>query len=346
MFKNLTKLITGESRTTHQGHGEFNHCSTICKHQKGVLLAWYSAKAECTDDQNVYVSYVNEYGEKSEPISISGGVGNPVLINTNICDTPALLWSKFEDFRIVRRPDKWKYCSLWAQRLLVKNDQPLMIGNKKQLTDPNQHLLGRCSPIAHNGMVLLPLYDEVDGKCVIFGGNGVEYREISRYGDDVIQPTLWTSGGKVFSASRNFRHKIKRIKSQLYYSNDPCVTDAWVGPTNTNLWNMNNSIQVMEWGDDNIVLWNDTPSCHRSNLSLGVLTNDVILDAENICIVNSVYGSYPSMCSDDYENLHMSFTNSMRQIEHVMWTRRRFEHIRRSSAYRRNSVYRRKCFRN
>lgn len=335
MFENLIRLVAGESRTTHCGHDAFNHCSTICKYQKGVLLAWYSAKAECTEDQSVYVSYVNEYGEKSKPISIGDGVGNPVLINTSICDAPVLLWSKFEDLSITKRSDRWGYCSLWVQRILVKNDQPLMVGNKKQLTDPSQHLLGRCSPITYGSKILLPLYDEVDGRCVIFNGNDIEYGEISRYGDDIIQPTLWVDGDKIFSMSRNFRRKIKNTKSQLYYSTDPCVADSWLGPADTGLWNMNNSVQVARLGDDDLVLWNDTSSQNRSNLTLGILISGAILDTKKIDIISDTHGSYPSMCVDDSNNLHMTFTNSARQIEHVVWTGRKFRNARRNSRYRR-----------
>jgi predicted neuraminidase len=209
-----------------------------------------------------------------------------------------------------------------------------MVGSKKQLTDPGQHLLGRCGPVVYGNKILLPLYDEVDGRCVIFGGNDVEYGEISRYGDDIIQPTLWADGDKIFSMSRNFRRKIKHTKSQLYCSHDPCVADAWHGPVDTNLWNINNSMQVIRWNGNDLVLWNDTPSQNRSNLTLGTLIDNAF-DVEKIDIISSIHGSYPSMCIDGSNNLHMTFTNFAKQIEHVVWTGRKFRNARRNSGYRR-----------
>lgn len=344
MLENLIRAMTGRSRLTHKGHGDFNHCSSICKYNKGVLLAWYSAKAECDDDQSVCVSYINEYGEKSDPISIGEKTGNPVLINTDICETPTIMWSKFEDSEIIKRKsDRWKTCSLWIQRIIVKNNKPYLITKKEQLTDPSQHLLGRCNPeivntYQYGGEVVLPLYDEVERKCVIFGGNDMKYSEYSRYGDNIIQPTLWQSGDRIFSLSRNFPRSVGSIirsceiktKALLYESID---LKTWSGPIETNLWNVNNSAQVVRWRDNSIILWNDTPTISRVNLTLGIL-NGNSLDAEKVTIVGESYGSYPSMCVDNLGNLHLSFTNHKRQIEHHVWTYGRLRRARRASGNR------------
>lgn len=328
MLGNIIRLIGRNNNTDHSGHGNFNHCSSMCKLNNGILLAWYSGSSECSDDQSVNVVYINEYGETSNPLIISNNTGNPVLFHD---ETPVLLYSKFEDsesFRIRRLSDRWKTCSLWLQRIIVKNNKIIVIGDKKQLACPDQHLLGRCSPIQFNGNILLPLYDEVERKCVIFSGKDLKYSEIARYGDDIIQPTIWTNGNKLSSLSRNFINRSGKILNNYAFLHESSDGKSWSEPIVTKLPNFNSSVQVTKWKDINVVLWNDTIHPVRNNLTLGILSNDST-DVERIAIIDAVHGSYPAICIDNQDKLHLSFTNASRRIEHHVWTYRRFCRSRR-----------------
>ena len=313
---------------------KFNHCSTICPYHGGVLLAWYSGTGECCDDQSVYVISIDGL-QQSEPLRIGDCTGNPVLIPTK-GGGAVLLWSKFEDKlhtpigKLLRLADRWKYCSLWIQRVVVENGEIYLQGKSKRISGPEQHLLGRCNPLVHNGSVLLPLYDEVERSCVIFEGkwdnhDGLDYTEIGRYGTDTIQPTLWCKGDKIGSLARNFS-----THNELSQFCESANGVNWSEPTLSNIWNLNNSLHVVKWHDYIIILWNDTNGRFRKNLTLGVLkceTDDLgflKVFAEPVEVVGAKYGAYPSMCIDNNGNLNFSFTNNSKQIEYHVWNHKFF----------------------
>lgn len=331
MFRWLSNNIFTVNRYLQISASKFNHCSTVCPNHKGVLLAWYSGAGECHNNQSVYVISI-EGSQQSEPLRIGDCTGNPVLIPAK--NDAILLWSQFEDNgKVQQLADRWKTCSLWVQKIGVRRGKVHLLGERNKITEPSQHLLGRCNPIIHNGSTILPLYDEVERTCVIFEGNDLEYTETSRYGTDIIQPTLWYKDNKIRSLARNFTQHNK--KSYFCESIDG---RSWSEPTSTCLWNLNNSIHVVNWNGEEIVLWNDTDGRYRKNLTIGVLKYEtdemgfLRVGAEPIEIVGAARGSYPSMCVDNDGNLNFSFTNESKQIEHHVWNHKFFRTRRNNPA--------------
>jgi len=335
--------------------GFFNHCSSVCPYDRGVLLAWYSGVGECQDDQSVHVIFIQE-SVKSEPLRIGNGTGNPVFIPGETKDSAILLWSQFEDDGLNRRlVDRWKTCSLWMQEIkfLDNVERPIRIGEAQKIAEPEQHLLGRCNPIQDGDSNLLPLYDEVTRECVIFKGSGLNYKEVSRYGTDMIQPTLWKKNGfssfssfsspLICSLSRNFPgpQSDSRTRSKNSFFCEGMAGESWSQPTKTSIPNINNSLHVVLWNKENIILWNDTIEPYRRRMTLGVLTiepdecgfSNIVV--ERIAVVGDVtddgYGAYPSACVDYYGNLHFSFTNRSKRIEHHTWNYKHFDDVRRNA---------------
>lgn len=341
MLRSLFNNIFAVNRSLLASASKFNHCSTICPYRKGVLLAWYSGTNECQNDQSVHVISI-EGSQQSEPLRIGDCTGNPVLVPAQ--EDAVLLWSKFEDNgRLLRLADRWKTCSLWVQKIGVRKGQVRLLGEPKQIAEPHQHLLGRCNPLIHNGTVLLPLYDEVERTCVIFEGQDLTYTEVSRYGTDIIQPTLWHRDGKIGSLARNFTRHQKRS-----YFCESMDGRSWSEPTTARIWNLNNSIHVLNWNGEEVVLWNDTNGRFRKNLTIGVLKYEkdelgfLRVAAEPIEVVGADHGSYPSMCVDNNGDLNFSFTNSIRQIEYHVWNYKFFRERRDNSARRRASSTKRR----
>jgi hypothetical protein len=338
MFRSVLNNMFAKNKSLQISASRFNHCSTVCQHKGGVLIAWYSGSGECKDDQSVHVIFING-SKKSEVLRIGDCTGNPVLWSNG--DEAVLLWSKFEDTGDMKRlVDRWKHCSLWIQRLTLK-DEIELLGTPERLVTSDEHLLGRCSPIeSKNGYLLLPLYDEVTGECVIFGGAGTFLHEQSRFGDEMIQPTLWenTEDGKtkICSLSRNFG-------GQMQYSRFCESSDngfSWTVPIPSTLFNINNSVHVVKWGNENMVLWNDTGGRYRRNMTLGVLESPIQHDpnglkevrATPLAVVGPAHGSYPSMCVDSGGNLNFTFTNADRTIDHTIWSPKEFRNRRRDSS--------------
>ena len=316
---------------------KFNHCSTVCPYQHGILLAWYSGSGECRDDQSVHVVSI-EGSQQSKPLRIGDCTGNPVLVPAK--KDAILLWSKFEDNgKISRLADRWKTCSLWTQKIGVRCGEVCLLGKPHKIAGPEQHLLGRCNPLTHNGSILLPLYDEVERTCVIFEGEDLCYTEVGRYGTNIIQPTLWLRDNRICSLARNFTQHNKRS-----FFCESIDGKSWSQPTMTRLWNLNNSVHVVKWNNEDIVLWNDTDGRLRKNLTIGVLKYEVDelgflhITAEPIEVVGVEYGAYPSMCIDADDNLNFSFTNNAKQIEYHVWNYKSFRARRNNPAWRAGGV--------
>jgi hypothetical protein len=290
------------------------------------MLAWYAGSGECQNDQSVHVVFID--GLNITPsLRIGDCTGNPVLVPNG--KDAVLLWSKFEDNgRYARLADRWKTCSLWMQEIGVRAGEVTLLYEPNRIAGPEQHLLGRCNPLLIGDTVILPLYDEVRRECVIFKGSGTEYQEIGRFGNDMIQPTLWERDGKIRALSRNFGSHHKRSR----YCES--IGGSWTEATSSSLWNLNNSLQVTTWNDEDVVLWNDTNGRWRKNMTIGVLKYGeddlgfMRVAAEPVEVVGAQHGSYPSMCVDYDGNLNFSFTNAAREISYHVWNAKTFRQRR------------------
>jgi len=325
MFKKLFNNWSPKSHSNVLKASSFNHCSSVCAHKYGVLIAWYSGSGECKDDQSVYVVFESS-GAVSEPLCIGPKTGNPVLIPQSRSKA-VLVWSKFEDTGpITRIVDRWKHCSLWAAYIYMSDGKVKLDGCQEKIAEPNKHLLGRCNPIRVGGHFLLPLYDEVHAHGVIYKGNGLEYKPLGRLGTNMIQPTLWTEGKRIYSLSRNFMTQ-KHFRARQCHSDDGGVT--WSEPVPCRIPNNNSSLHVVEWNKHILVMWNNTPLPKRDSMTLGTITTGA--DKWYVNIVHTLsshgvsYGAYPSMCVDHIGNLHMTYSSIAHTIEHNVWNYKYFK---------------------
>ena len=324
MIKKLFHNLFDRSRQIELSAGDFNHCASVCAHRDGVLVAWYAGTGECEDDQNVHVIYISDHYQ-SEPLKIGDKTGNPVLIPYDN-DYAVLVWSRFEDTdKLRRKVDRWKYCSLWATFVgydgrCIHFWPPKRPTAPKQLAAPHQHLLGRCNPITHRGLYLLPLYDEVARRGVIFWGIGQDYKYIGHFGEDMIQPTLWAEKDRIYALSRNFMNKT-RFKSCYCYSDNGGET--WSAPQPTQIMNRNSSLHVLKWRNRNFIIWNDTPNLRRENITFGVLDG---ITVNKIAVLDS-YGAYPSMCIDRNDDLNMAYTSVNKTIILRTWNHKHLRNM-------------------
>jgi hypothetical protein len=291
----------------------FNHCSSICPYGDGVLITWYSGKAECVDDQSVYLLFISKSGT-SKPLQLGSKTGNPVLWRDK--DQHYLLWSHFEDDGDIKHPaDRWKFCSLWLTTITVQ-DEILMVGDMAHIK--GRHLLGRCRPVAHRGQLFLPLYDEVHRKGVIFIGSGENFRQVGSIGQDMIQPTLWVDNNKLCSLSRTFQSSCRYSP----YSESVDGGRTWTTAAPTNIKNYNSSLHALTWHGHHLLLWNDTDKIQRRDLSLGVLvvgTGGPVV--QKLFRIDN--GSYPTLCENVEGDLCMSFTTSRGMIRYHAWDKRK-----------------------
>ena len=320
MLKRLFHNWFDKSRRIEIKAGNFNHCSSVCAHKNGVLVAWYSGVGECRDDQSVHITFVNG-DQQAVPLRLGDKTGNPVLIPFSN-NKAVLLWSQFEDSGTMRSiVDRWKYCSLWAIFIAYQDGHVQLAGASKQIAGPDQHLLGRCNPIVFDAQLLLPLYDEVAREGVIYRGNGLDFKQIGRLGRDMIQPTLWIGKNKrIHSLSRNFMTQ-KHFRARHSYSNDGGIT--WSIPEPTSIPNRNSSLHAIRWYDENFVLWNNTPLLQRKDITIGILEGTNI---KHVAVLDD-YGAYPSMCVDHNNDLHMTYTSSNRVIIHHTWNYKHFKNL-------------------
>jgi len=300
------------------GAKDFNHCASLCPCNNGVLLAWYSGSGECQDDQSVYITYLS-HDKSTPPIRIGDKTGNPILWRE--ADKVWMLYSKFEDIEpVTMLAHRWRYCSLWLRQIIVTDNIQLLHDIK--VAEADQHLLARTNPIKVEETTILPLYDEVKRECVIFAGKNGHFHELSRYGNNTIQPAIWYDGITIHSLSRNFG--TKRIRAPYFYSDDRGMTWRYSGLSGFN--NVNNSIAVHKWDDEKLVLWNDVTGTFRANMTLGIVGwNHTMPWPHVVRVVGAKYGSYPCLCVDDAGLLHFAFTGPERMIEHYVWNHRTFK---------------------
>jgi len=323
---------------------QFNHCSSVCPFNDGVMITWYSGFGECLDDQSVHCIFIDKYG-MSGILRLGDKTGNPITWKHD--GKTFLLWSYFEDTGDISNPvNRWKYCSLWIQEYCVElsnsaNKYNIKLLNKpKLLSGPEEGLLARCNPIIVDDEVILPLYHETERYGVIMKGKGTSFKTIGKIqsqNDDsnTIQPTLWESDGIIHSLSRDFDPHAALNKAKYSLSEDSGVT--WSDPIPTTIHNRNNSIHVVKYGDDDFVLWNDSPH-GRDNLTLGILrysSQEPKINIEPIMVVDRVYGSYPSIATHDGD-LCFSYTTDRRTISYNLWSKEYVERQKESTTGRRN----------
>jgi len=328
---------------------QFNHCSSVCPFNDGVMITWYSGFGECLDDQSVHCIFIDKYG-MSGILRLGDKTGNPIAWEYN--GRTFLLWSYFEDTGDITNPvNRWKYCSLWIQEYCVELSNSVnnkydirLLGKPKLLSGPEEGLLARCNPIIVDDEVMLPLYHEAERYGVIMKGKGTSFKTIGKIqskNDDsnIIQPTLWESDGIIHSLSRDFNPRATLNKARYSFSEDGGVT--WSDPSATTLHNRNNSIHVVKYEGEDYVLWNDSPH-GRDNLTLGILPSNLVepqTQIEPIMIVDKVYGSYPSIATHG-DDLCFSYTTDRRTISYNLWSKEYVERQKQPAIGRRNSFRR------
>lgn len=321
----LSKNIFAIDKRSSISAGDFNHCASLCPCSDGVLAAWYSGSGECRDDQSVHITYISN-SRSLPPIRIGDKTGNPIIWRED--QRVWLLWSKFEDIKPIQiLAERWRFCSLWIQEVTLSEE--IQLHEPKMLAGPTEHLLARTNPIIVGGKTLLPLYDEVRRQCVIYSGKNGEFEEISRYGNHIIQPALWVDDNshidgerRIHSLSRNFGNR-KKIAAYYFSDSDG---ESWSHGGYSFFKNVNNSLAVHQWGGKHVVLWNDSESIYRINMTLGTIGWESSVPAPiAIANINPRHGSYPCFCVDDDNLLHFAFTNHSRQIEYHVWNKKQFK---------------------
>lgn len=283
---------------------DFNHCSTLCNHENGILVAWYGGTDECSDDQSIFVLCISN-NRVSEIMNFGEKVGNPVLWNEN--GKAYLLWSEFEDNDKIKRPaDRWKYCKLWMAEISFQNG---MIDITRQ-TKFDLNLLGRCNPIRFKNNTYLPLYDEINRNGVILVGSDLKFSRCGDIGENMIQPTIWAEDDILYTLSRTFHSP--ESTSQRCYSTDGIV---WSDPELTTIQNLNSSLHSLLWNGYVLLIWNDTFGTARRNLTLGIVEG---LNVRKLFVIDS-HGAYPSLCEDNDGNVCASYTTINRRIKFVVW---------------------------
>lgn len=285
--------------------GYFNHCSSICHFADGYFVAHYAGLNECSEDQSVFLTFVR-HRTAIDTIKIGSGTGNPVIWNEQ--DAIVMLYSRFEDSNTIKcLVDRWKYCSLWVQKFSFMHNKIYWSSLPVKLSDASQHLLGRCRPVNFDGHLVLPLYDEVNRSNVLYQVDLFpSFKPLATYGHQMIQPTLWSSGGMLHSLSRNFNQTV-----QFAHYNQSADGSRWSDSKESSIYNTNNSCHAFTFNSINYLIWNDHPSYDRRNLSIGIINDDLTIT--KVAVLDKKYGSYPSVSTKDDEAI-ISYTTSARTI--------------------------------
>ena len=120
----------------------YNHCSSVCPHRDGVLIAYYAGQRECHPTQATRIVYWD--GERySDTVKLADGTGNCVI--WSIDDKEAVLaYSVFEKYLPERPVMQWMYCSNWLVKVSFV-DGAIVVGEPKELEiDPRIGCLARC----------------------------------------------------------------------------------------------------------------------------------------------------------------------------------------------------------
>lgn len=299
------------------------HCATVCRHNNGVLVAFYEGP-ECQNSQRVVI----EYWEKAKMISrleMPYKTGNCVLIPAHQSQA-FLIFSHFTDTDGKTEPhspvQRWMYCTNWKTDIMVINGQ-VRIGEERLLeVEPYVGLLTRCTPIWADNRWLLPIYREHD--CygsVIESKDGWSWAERGKIGANqypvsgrfgsgiLIQPTIWHNGRGFESLSRDISPN-----HAAWYSKSPDAR-TWTEPVSARIDNFNNSVVAIQDTPDNPqrIVWNIGHS--RSQLALGHWDTNGLAARPKVELGP---GSYPNYCWDFEGNLHIVYTSNRKIMHHIL----------------------------
>lgn len=268
-----------------------------------LLLAYYTGEYECAKNQRVVLT------NKDKTVDLGCGTGNPVLFR-DINGNNFILYSKFVHHAGIRdRVMKWMYCDLFVNKIL--NAETLELSKPERISISKNNLLGRCQPVNYNGKTVLPLYDELNGTCVLYAGSDLQYNECLRYGFNEIQPAIWCSGDELRSLSRNFRSdRLFSQFSQISFLGScyPCVASF---PSTVP--NNNSSLAVLAANNAIFYVFNNTTNRNRINLSLGIYHNNQFCSFLEL----DSYGSYP-FAIEHNGGIAISYTTFYKKIA-VKW---------------------------
>lgn len=308
------------------------HCSTICQHGAGVLIAYYIGP-ECSNKQIVEILYL-ENDEVLASRKLYPKTGNCVLCPGND-GTATLIYSYFNDTDGQSIPTtpvhRWMYCSNWKIKVSYSH-----VMNKIQISSPEvlvtQPPIGylvRCNPIKAEGQWLLPIYKEKYCYGMILASpDGWNWRTAGVIGltnsknrlthGKCIQPTIWYDGSILHSLSRSTGHP----KAWYSYSTD--LGETWSAVERSGIDNDNNSLMVISQPKRNpLLIWNKGQ--RRSNLMLARLDPRLILRESYMDIIKAdellklntgISGSYPNGVIIG-DKLHLTYTDARRIAYHV-----------------------------
>jgi hypothetical protein len=330
----IAKTIT---HTNSYADAKMSHCATICRHKKGMLIAYYEGR-ECLDEQHVRIEYWEKDKLKAS-ICLPEKTGNCVLIPaTN--SKAVLICSYFMDTDGISRPNnpvqRWMFCMNWKIEISYKNG--IQIGNFEELElDPKIGLLTRCQAIrGQQDVWFLPMYREHNcygliatskdaWNWKIAGKIGESTNINGRFGSGIlIQPTIWLDHLGYHTLSRDVSKG-----SRAWYSRsvDGMV---WSVPEKTQVSNANNSLVAIQDGTTSpLIIWNQ--GMNRSKLCLGRWnplgkTIKPIINLANPekvyslgAMVNRIHNSsYPNYAHDDDNNIHIIHSHNHKIMRHIL----------------------------
>lgn len=270
-------------------YNNYNHSPSVLPlEDDNYLTAWYSGEYECSQDQAVIISQKN--GEKHHVLE--PGTGNPILFrddNGNI----KIIYSKFKDYKTLYHiAEKWKYCELYVRSISPE----FGLTEPTKLSDSNEHLLARCSPISYQNKTIIPLYNELEGNCElrVFKQDKLTHF-CAPFGKLAIQPSLFTKEEKLYSFCRNFLTVGQKMR----------MYDLEGNYEELNIQNNNSSVASINFNNHVLIVYNDTKTQHRVNLSLGCFIDNKIIKLYHI----DDHGSYPSIAKTK-DGLIVAYTRS------------------------------------
>lgn len=306
---------------------EMHHCSSICKHDKGYIMACYHGR-ECTDKQRVAVCFAKNPGEIDHFVDLENKTGNPVV--WSFMDKTFMIHSIFSDVNsdgveinygnaLVKR---WMNCENFLSEIEVKNNK-IKITNTKKI-EGAYGLLARCQPLVEDNRVIIPLYREENPLCEVWEFDGTDLKKIGEFGhvtDDVIrimkdktidygslgkgvaiQPSIIKKNGLYHAVCRNV---CRPNNSHAWMCSSPDCK-SWSGLKLTGIPNHNNSIVSIQDDENDIFVFSTNG---RRDMLLYNNTTKKHAPLHHIITTGSRPSfSYPNYLLNDGE-LHVVHTN-------------------------------------
>ena len=312
-----------EPKILHHQVQPYGHCATICRHQKGVFLAFYRGP-ECTDAQAVVIQYCEDNKIKAS-INLHRKTGNCVLWAINKNET-GLIYSYFNDTDGINVPTRavhrWMYCSNWMIKLSYSSGKIISTMPQLLSTQPLVGFLVRCQPIKVASEWLLPIYHEKT--CyglTLRSSNGKDWRTAGPIGMDsrngkltdgyLIQPTFWYSNKKLYSLSRD------TSGISAWYSTSTDLGDTWTKPIKTQVSNTNNSLVALHDNTESPwLVWN--LGCGRKMLALGKWNPKELSATPYLLLNRSTNASYPNYTIDANGLIHIVHSDTGPIAHHII----------------------------